>query len=40
MKFDGVWYPYGAYESRDKANEVAMYVRDERDIWVRVVEVE
>lgn len=33
-------YAYGTYESRDRANEVAEYVRETRgcDIWVEEVE--
>ena len=33
------WYPYGTYTTRDRANEVAMMVRDERNCWVEVEEV-
>lgn len=31
------WYVYGSYSDRKKANEVAMQVRDEREVqvWVR-----
>ena len=41
MSFDfgDVWYPYGTYADRNKANEVAMVVRNERNCWVQVVEV-
>ena len=38
MYVDGSWWPYGTYKDRDRANEIAMVVRDERRIWVRVVE--
>lgn len=38
MYFDGEWYPYGEWDDRDRANEVAMEVRDERGCWVRVTE--
>jgi hypothetical protein len=41
MKFDGDanWYPYGTYETRDRANEVAMIVREERgcEVWIEEV---
>lgn len=36
MEVDGKVYKYGSYEDRDRANEVAMKVRDERNIWVFV----
>ena len=39
MCIDDVWYPYGTYADRNRANEVAMEVRDERKCWVQVVEV-
>ncbi len=41
MSFDfgDVWYPYGTYADRNKANEVAMDVRDQRECRVRVLEV-
>ena len=32
------WYTYGVYDDRNKANEVAMFVRDERNAWVSVEE--
>lgn len=40
MLVDGVWYTYGTYNDRNKANEVAMMVRDTRDVDVWVEEVE
>ena len=40
MTVDNQEYVYGEYENRDKANEVAMEVRNRRKIWVRVVEAE
>lgn len=39
MIIDGCEYEYGTYENRDKANEVAMWVRDTRKVWVRVEEL-
>lgn len=39
MIVDDEEYTYGTYESRDKANEIAMQVRDERDIETYVEEV-
>ena len=38
MYVNGKWWEYGTYKDRDRANEIAMIVRDERRIWVRVVE--
>lgn len=38
MYIDGEWYKYGAYADRNKANEVAMMVRDERGCRVQVWE--
>lgn len=40
MLVDGKWYEYGTYGDRDRANEVAMMVRDSRgvDVWVEEVE--
>lgn len=40
---DGNLYPYGTYpadtnEQRNRINEIAMRVCEERDCWVRVVE--
>lgn len=32
-------YTYGVYDNRNKANEVAMMVRDERGVDVEVVEI-
>lgn len=40
MTVDNQEYVYGEYENRDKANEVAMEVRNSRQVWVKVVEVE
>ena len=34
-----VWYLYGTYADRNRANEVAMEVRNERKCWVEVEEV-
>lgn len=39
MIVDDKEYTYGTYDSRDKANEVAMLVRDEREIETYVEEV-
>lgn len=39
MIVDDEEYTYGTYDSRDKANEVAMLVRDEREIETYVEEV-
>lgn len=39
MLIEGEWYTYGTYNNRDRANEVAMMVRDERDCEVYVEEV-
>lgn len=38
MYIDGEWYRYGAYADRNKANEVAMMVRDERECYTQVWE--
>lgn len=38
MYVDGQWWAYGTYTDRNKANEVAITVRDERDVNTRVVE--
>ena len=38
MLVDGIWYQYGKYEDGNKANEVAVYVRDTRDVLTRVLE--
>lgn len=40
MTVDNQDYVYGEYKNRDRANEVAMEVRNRRKIWVRVVEAE
>ena len=40
MVVDDEEYTYGTYESRNRANEIAMKVRDERDIDTYVVEVD
>lgn len=39
MMVDGQEYVYGTYADRNKANEVAMTVRYERDVWTFVEEV-
>lgn len=38
MSFDNgnSWYEYGRYEDQNKANEVAIQVRNERECWVSV----
>lgn len=40
MFVDGKWYEYGTYGDRNKANEVAMMVRDTRGVRTWVEEVE
>lgn len=40
MLVDGKWYEFGTYRNRDFANEVAMDVRDTREVPVTIVEVE
>ena len=41
MSFDygDTWYPYGTYDDENRANEIAMRIRDERGCWVYVEEV-
>ena len=39
MVVDDEEYPYGTYDSRDRANEIALKVRDERDVDTYVEEV-
>lgn len=41
MSFDNgeTWYNYGTYFNRDRANEVALRVKDERGCWITVEEV-
>ena len=39
MVVDGCEYVYGTYNDRHRANEIAMQVRDQRQIWVYVIEV-
>lgn len=39
MEIDDEKYVYGTYSDSNKANEVAMQVRDERSIWVYVKEI-
>ena len=39
MLVDGKWYEFGTYRNRDFANEVAMDVRDTREVPVTIVEV-
>lgn len=40
MRFDGddTWYRYGAWSDRNKANEVAIEVREQRDCETTVEE--
>lgn len=40
MKIDGEWYEFGTYRDRNRANQAALEVRDERGCWVQVIEVE
>lgn len=37
---DDRWYEYGKYSDRNRANEIAMQVRDSRGCWVKVVKEE
>lgn len=39
MYVDGEWYKYGTYADRIQANEVAMWLSDERDCYVLVQKV-
>lgn len=39
MIVDGVDYLYGTYDNKDTANEIAMQVRDERDVDVWVEDI-
>jgi hypothetical protein len=41
MSFDcgDTWYTYGTYSNRDKANEVALTVGEERECWTIVEKV-
>ena len=39
MIVDGEEYAYGTYADRNRANEIAMQVREERDIDTYVIEV-
>lgn len=38
MEVDGEAYVYGRYDNRNKANEIAMQVREQRQIDVYVIE--
>ena len=40
MYVDGAWWPYGTYSDANRANEIAMQIRDERevDVWVKEVD--
>lgn len=40
MRIDGEWYEFGTYRDRNRANQAAEEVRDERGCWVQVIEVE
>lgn len=40
MIIDDVEYGYGTYKERDRANSIAMMVRDERNVDVYVEEIE
>ena len=40
MYVGGEWYEFGTYKDRNRANQAAMEVRDERGCWVNVYEVE
>lgn len=41
MSFDygDTWYTYGTYSNRDKANEIALTVGEERECWTIVEKV-
>ena len=39
MIFGEEKYTYGVYDDRNKANEIAMWVRDTREVAVEVVEI-
>lgn len=39
MEVDGLEYPFGFYEDQNKANEVAIKVRDERCVPVSVYQI-
>lgn len=39
MLIDDEWYTYGTYENRNKANEVAQMVAEQRGCEVIIVEV-
>lgn len=34
---DEGWYKYGSYSDQNRANEIAMQVRDSRGCWIQVV---
>lgn len=38
MKVDGEEYIYGRYDDRDRANEIALQVKEQRQIDVYVIE--
>mgnify|MGYP006928474175 CR=1 FL=1 len=37
---DDKWYEYGRYSDQNRANEIAMQVRDSRGCWVKVIKEE
>ena len=39
MEIDGEHYTYGTYSDPCRANEIAMQVREERDVWTYVLRV-
>lgn len=38
MEIDGIQYTYGRCEDANRANEIAMQVRDQRNVWTYVIE--
>lgn len=38
MLVEGQWWPYGTWTDRNKANEVAMEIREERSVETQVIE--
>ena len=38
MEVNGEEYVYGKYADRNKANEIAMQIRDERNVYTSVYE--
>lgn len=38
MLVEGIWYTYGTWRDRNKANEIAIQVREEREVETQVIE--